>query len=582
VRPVTRIVVSPAETARSIDVRWHGLPEGAPLVGLKSVDTETWRYFRPGQDAVSARIADVDPGSYIVRVRLDGLDGPALPNVAFSIDDDGSFTLGRGRPAPALRDEPPSALALGPSAPPAAAAAASPARWRSARPRRPRQREHADGVELAWRGLQTARYEVLVHDRMRSCWHRREVTGTRAVMRLPDGEFEWRVRVAGRFTTDSARRRFHLSATGAVENRRVPVRPGSLRHRLHRPLAAWIVTRNRSLHRRFTGVSKGSLRFPRLVEILVFSWRAARRCRKTGRDTVWVAHDLYSLPVAYVLARLSRGRLVYDAVEMSLGRFRKTSPGWLSRRIILGSERLSRRADCVLAGCPYLSAELAGRHRGVRPILFLNAQDSPRDAVRSDHLRVQTGRPPEAVIVLYVGYISPGRGLEELVRATPHLREDVHLALMGPGAPAYGASLRSLATELEVSDRITILGPVPQEEVVRVASSADIGISPVSREFGNGRYVLNNKLFQYIAAGLPVLASDVEGVGRFVISEGVGDVFDERDPRSIADCINALVGDPERFAEIRARLPAVAARYSGEAQRKILVDAFTRMETRRR
>jgi len=142
--------------------------------------------------------------------------------------------------------------------------------------------------------------------------------------------------------------------------------------------------------------------------------------------------------------------------------------------------------------------------------------------------------------------------------------------------------LRSLATELEVSDRITILGPVPQEEVVRVASSADIGISPVSREFGNGRYVLNNKLFQYIAAGLPVLASDVEGVGRFVVSEGVGDVFDERDPRSIADCINALVGDPERFAEIRARLPAVAARYSGEAQRKILVDAFTRMETRRR
>src|SRR4051812_42597853 len=128
-----------------------------------------------------------------------------------------------------------------------------------------------------------------------------------------------------------------------------------------------------------------SHRFTRSVEIIVFSWRAWKYARRADKNTLWIAHDLYALPITFLLAKLSGGLLVYDAVEMSLGRLRKTSPGWLSRRLILAAEGLCRRADCVLSGSPYLSKELMARHRHVKPVLFLNAYDGVALRERSDY-----------------------------------------------------------------------------------------------------------------------------------------------------------------------------------------------------
>jgi glycosyltransferase involved in cell wall biosynthesis len=443
-------------------------------------------------------------------------------------------------------------------------------------PRSPVQQGHPEGVEFSWLRFGRSTYEVIVYERETKQEYRSKGSSARMVIQLPPGDYIWRVRIVGRPETITERKRFRVAANGDVESLKLALPADSVRYRLYRTLSRPIGAGKQQVRRVLLKPAKGSLRSVRVVEIAVFSWHAWKRCRNQGKGTVWVAHDLYALPVTFLLAKVSRGQLVYDAVEMSLGRHRRTSPGWLSRKIILGTERLCRRATCVLSGCPYLSQDLMSRHPHLQPVLFLNGQEV-REEARSDYLRIATGQPPDVKIVLYIGYIAPVRGLEEMITAANEVSDGVHFVAMGPGAPAYSDSLRELATELGAARRVTILGPVPQEQVVRVASAADIGISPVSRDFGNGRFVLNNKVFQYIAAGLPVLASDVEGVGGFVLSEQIGDVFDERDPSSIATCVNRLVEDPARLADIRARVPLVAAKYSWDAQRKILLHAFTRL-----
>ena len=76
---------------------------------------------------------------------------------------------------------------------------------------------------------------------------------------------------------------------------------------------------------------------------------------------------------------------------------------------------------------------------------------------------------------------------------------------------------------------------------------------------------------QYIAAGLPVLASDVEGVGGFVRKEGVGLVFDEREPESIATAISECFADPERYDELVRQALTTADQYSWANQERVFV-----------
>jgi glycosyltransferase involved in cell wall biosynthesis len=444
---------------------------------------------------------------------------------------------------------------------------------------------------LKWVALRKSPYQVVIFDRTRKKPSCLAATCSRAVVQLPEGDYSWRVRVQGRNEITTAVKGFRVTPRGELERLKSlkrPVPAGSRRDKLHKSLLRPIESCARRVRARMVPAVPEPRRAARLVEITIFSWRTwrhfrsahRRKIRGVGSDTLWIAHDLYALPITFLLAKLSGGRLVYDAVELSMGRWLQT-PGWLSRRVILAVERLCRRAECVLAGSPYLSEELAARHPRVRPVLFLNAHDSISREAASDYLRTATAQPPDTTIVLFLGAITRGRGLDQIVKAVAHLSEGIHLVMMGSNAAGPpGAELRELATELAIADRITILDPVPQDQIVWAASSADIGISPASRELGNGRYNLNNKLFQYIAAGLPVLASNVEGVGRFALSEQIGDVFDERDPRSIAECINKTVADPARLAEIRARLPAVAKKYSWEAQRKVLLDALSQVEAR--
>lgn len=447
-------------------------------------------------------------------------------------------------------------------------------------PRRPVVQGHPEGVELSWNRLIGSEYELLVYERLTKQSYRIRQRTTRAVLKLPVGEYNLVVRLPGRKETAAPLRRFRITSAGAVEQVRTPVPLDSLRYKLYQRLSQPIAASKQRLRKSLARPRHGPRRFTRLVEITVFSWRAWKYLRRRDGDVLWVAHDLYALPVTFLLATLTGGALVYDAVELSFGRWTR-APGRISRRIILAAERLCRRADCVLVGSPYLLQDVSSRHRRVEPVLFLNAQESIGNEERSDYLRDSAGQSPDATIVLFLGGITRGRGLEEMIAAASHLSEGVHLVMMGSGADgAYSKSLQELAAELEVADRVSILGPVPRDKVAWAASSADIGISPASREFDNGRYNLNNKLFHYIAAGLPVVASDVEGIGGFVLSEGIGDVFDERDPRSIAHCINRLIADPDRLAEIRARLPVVAEKYSWESQRTILLEAFARVQAK--
>ena len=179
-------------------------------------------------------------------------------------------------------------------------------------------------------------------------------------------------------------------------------------------------------------------------------------------------------------------------------------------------------------------------------------------------------------VVLYLGGLMAGRGLEQLVDAIA-LVPEAQLVLLGDGAEEGRLLERAAASGASV----LILPPVPPELVEAYASSATVGVSPIVPSCLNYRYSLPNKLFQYMAAGIPVVASDFRQVREVVEGSGSGIVVDTTRPEAIARGIRRVLADPAEAAAMGARgRAAVEERFNWEASAAVLRDAYEHLGDR--
>lgn len=324
---------------------------------------------------------------------------------------------------------------------------------------------------------------------------------------------------------------------------------------------------------------------------LDYYWRAYRLVRTDPPDALH-AHDLNTLPVAAALAARLGLPLTYDAHEL----YPEIST--LSRREAavwrLVEKRLARRADHVLTVCESIAGELTRRYGVVTPVVLLNcpaaglgrpgsaeategaggsgtgsgAENAPTvDLVAN----IPTNSTATGPIVLYQGGFAPHRGLEALVRAAGELERGTVL-LMGWGS--LESDLRALIERESLDERVMIVGPVSRHEVVPRAAEATIGVIPYEPVGLNNTYTTPNKLFDYMSAGLPIVASRLPELTRFVEGEEVGLTFSPGDPAALADTLNRLLADPTRRDHMRERAREAAARYTWEKESEKLLGLY--------
>jgi glycosyltransferase involved in cell wall biosynthesis len=278
-------------------------------------------------------------------------------------------------------------------------------------------------------------------------------------------------------------------------------------------------------------------------------------------------------------------RLVYDARDLyaeanNIARL----PSPLRAAFRWRERSWARDADAILTVNDALASEIAERW-GVTPAVILNASPrwDPPDPP-PNLLRERLGLEHGTRVVLYHGGFMPDRGLPELVVAhrDPRLRA-AHLVLMGDGVMA--PRLRTLGAEPESAGRVHLLPSVPPEELLRWVASADACVMPNQPRTLNERLSTPNKLFEALAAGVPVVSSDFPARRRIIVGDPLGPlgaVCDPTDPAALAAAIAAvaLLPQPE-LAALRARcLAAAHARYAWEAQLPILLAAYARVTGR--
>ena len=295
----------------------------------------------------------------------------------------------------------------------------------------------------------------------------------------------------------------------------------------------------------------------RLSRMFKQSWR----CYRTGRNIdaeVYHFHDPELIPYG-VLLRIAGKKVVYDVHE-DLPRdilSKDWIPLSIRRAVSAGAEALEHLSSRVFFSVVTATPFIAARFRRVNPT-SLDVNNYP---VYSQFAAVPwSSRHSE---ICYVGNIGSVRGIRELIEAMGMLESDVRLQLCGRfGEPDVERQVKLLSGWQLVDEH----GFLDRTGVHRILERTMVGIVTL-HPLVNYIDALPVKMFEYMAAGIPVIASDFPKWREIIQSSGCGICVDPLRPEEIAHAIDYLVTHPEearRMGENGRR--AVLERYNWQIE----------------
>lgn len=329
----------------------------------------------------------------------------------------------------------------------------------------------------------------------------------------------------------------------------------------------------------------------RLAGRMIRQWSILLTIRshsRHARDVAPVADLIHGMaymgiPVAHAIAdhQLGHPRVIYDARDIYMDAANLARMRGPVRWVIARAEkRWARRADRVVTVNEPYAEVMASRFGVPKPLVVLNCSyrftpPEPRERRFHEHL----GLPASNRVVLYQGGFSLDRGIEQPFDAIPSI-DDATLVLMGYGLQEE--VYRERAASVELRDRVRIIPAVPPAELLSWVASADVVAMPIQPTTLNHRLTTPNKLFEAMAAGVPVVASDLPGMAPIVRQTGAGLVVDPTDAGAIAAaCRQILDASPDERAAWRQRaLDAAHTTYNWERQVDILFAEYSRLTGR--
>ena len=258
---------------------------------------------------------------------------------------------------------------------------------------------------------------------------------------------------------------------------------------------------------------------------------------------VWHANDLETLPVALLLRRRYGGRVIYDSHEIYLEMPGPRRMGTVRRWLLWRAEALmARSADAVVTINDPIADELERRYGIERPLVIRSYPPlwSPEPGFRSPLRPAVTalGVSESRRLVLYHGVFQAGRGIEQLLEAARDI-DEVAVILLGYGPLAR--SLEESAQSEQWRGRLALLPAVPPDDLLPWLAGADISaclIQPISLTY---LLASPNKLYQAIAAGVPLVATRFGPIGEVVERYRVGVTCDPADVGEVAAALRHLL-----------------------------------------
>ena len=285
------------------------------------------------------------------------------------------------------------------------------------------------------------------------------------------------------------------------------------------------------------------------------------------RAGIFLANDLDTLPAVFLAGIIRGKKVVYDSHEYFTEVPELVGRKWVKKVW----EFIERLIFPHLTSVYTVNNSIAGIYSekyGVAVKVVRNVPPEKRPAPVPGFL------PPgfsDRKVLIYQGAVNVGRGLEEVIKAMPLLPE-CHLLIVGDGD--IRSNLGEMVQKMDLGGRIYFAGRVPFENLSWYTRQATLGIS-LEQDMGlNYHYALPNKLFDYLHAGLPVIASDLPEIRQIVENVKFGMIVDRLDPDSLSQAIRSILNNPELLERWRKNALESAPLYTWENEEKALQSFF--------
>jgi glycosyltransferase involved in cell wall biosynthesis len=274
-----------------------------------------------------------------------------------------------------------------------------------------------------------------------------------------------------------------------------------------------------------------------------------------AKTNAFLSNDTDSLPANYLVSKIRRKPLIFDAHEMF-----PEIPEVIDRKLIKFvwtkiEDWIFPRLKYAYTVCQSIADIYNKRYKlnmqVVRNIPFAG-QIIPTDPETG--ITTPITNLKEKKVLLYQGVVNIGRGIEWIIDAMPYLNDCVFFVVGG------GDLLNELKAKVRnagLEDRVVFFGRVPFSQLPAYTQCADIGVNLLENRGLNYYYSLPNRIFDYMRNRIPVLTVDFPEIRKIVARYGIGTLVDNHEPAFLAKTIREMLarGKNEKgFDEANAEL----------------------------
>jgi glycosyltransferase involved in cell wall biosynthesis len=251
---------------------------------------------------------------------------------------------------------------------------------------------------------------------------------------------------------------------------------------------------------------------------------------------------LDTLLANYLVAKIKGSELVHDSHEYYTG------VPELERRPILKKiwKTIERNIFPKLKYIYTVNESIAGLYKKEYHVNISVVRNFPI-LIEKKHIlplsKKELNIPEDKKIILYQGSVNIDRGLVEAVEAMQYVNDAI-LLVVGDGDILE--EVKAKVQKLNLGEKIIFKKRVPFEELWNYTSYADIGISLDKDTNINYRFSLPNKIFDFVHAGVPVLASNLVEIKKIYSMYDIGELIESHDLQHIAKKINFMLSDSEK------------------------------------
>lgn len=287
------------------------------------------------------------------------------------------------------------------------------------------------------------------------------------------------------------------------------------------------------------------------------------------RCELLVSNDLDTLLPNYLIKKLKGKELVYDSHEYFTG-----VPELEGRTFVRNTwKRIERWIFPKVKDIITVNDSIAKLYKDEYGKELTVVRNIPsQQKLINPKSRKELGIAEEKAIILLQGSgINIDRGAEEAVLSMQYI-ENAILYIIGDGDVID--ILKSMVNEKQLKQKVIFIPKQPMEKLLQYTVYADIGLTLDKDTNINYRYSLPNKLFDYIQAGVPVLASPLVEVENIIKQYSVGELINNHNPQHIADIINQMLSDKARLAKLKENCNIASRKLNWDTEETILINVF--------